>query len=44
MYTVTEEFFTHADWLRVKINQSTDHGNDLMVAKFVFLFLAHAVF
>lgn len=36
--------FLHADWLRVMFNKSTlGHGNEAMMVKFVFLFLACTV-
>ena len=33
------ERFPTRDWLRAMFDKSTDHGNDVMVAHFVFLFL-----
>ena len=32
------------DWSRAMVDKSTDHGNDIMVAQFLLLFLARAMF
>ena len=39
LFKITNPFL-HADWSRAMFNKSEDHGNDVMVAQFVFLFLA----
>ena len=39
-----EDLFSCADWLRAMFNKSTDHGNNVMVAQFVFLFLLCDIF
>ena len=33
----------HTDWMRTKVGETTDRGNNLMVAQFVFFF-SHAEF
>ena len=39
-----EDLFLCADWLRAMFDKSTDHGNDVMVVQFVFLFLLCEIF
>jgi len=36
--------FSHADWSRAMVNNSTDHGNNMMVAQFVSITSLHRHF
>ena len=36
--------FLCADWLRAVFEQSADHGNDVMMTQFVFIFLSGVIF
>ena len=35
--------FSRADWSRATVDNRTDHVSDVMVAQFVFLFIARAI-
>ena len=40
----TNNDFLRVEWLRAMVDKATDNENDLMVAQFVFLYLARAIF
>ena len=39
IFRITAELISHSVWSKAMVNKSTDHGNDVMVVQFVFLFL-----
>ena len=43
LFTITERFFALHDWSRAMFDKRKDHGNDVMVAPFLFLFPTRAI-